>query len=174
MHVRAHGADSEFDSRDLKTLVDVHDKGTMESAAADDYFFYEEKALKLNLTICNQETEALADVEMSLAFPRLKGFELVDHLYAPPGNDNASAGSDQSDYPAVQKLKKGAVAVVQLGNLAPNISRQVLACPLRLAVGPAMAGKKVAIKYTLQAKNKQNISQGRLKIEFGEVTAKKE
>lgn len=43
MHVRQHGSDAEFDSRDLETLVDVHDKGTIESAIADDHFFYEEK-----------------------------------------------------------------------------------------------------------------------------------
>lgn len=52
---RIDGADAEFDSRDVKALVDMHDKAAIESAEADDHYFFEERAVRLNLTLRSQE-----------------------------------------------------------------------------------------------------------------------
>ena len=64
-------------------------------------------------------------------------------------------------------MKHGAVANIRLGSIAPGASRLVFTQSLRLAVGPAMKGKKVGIKYSLTTKNKKSTSRGLLKVKFG-------
>lgn len=168
VHVRQHGADAEFDSRNVKTLLEAHDKVGIESAEADNYYFFEQTAVKLDLTICNMEDTALEDVNLRLGFPELDGFEVVDRLYSPPDDDGSFP---QADYPDVQRMKSGAVANIELGSIAPGASRPVFTQSLRLAVGPAMEGKKVGIKYSLTAKNKTSTSRGLLKVKFGQVSS---
>ena len=171
LHVRQHGIGVEFDSRGKSTLIDLHGKIGNEFTEADDYYFFEEKALKLNLTICNKDEDGLVDVNITLAFPRSQDFDVADRLYTGPGDKRSPLEAEMAGYPEVQRLKHGTLVRASLGYLAPNRPQQVFRCALRLAVGPTMRGKKVAIKYTLRAKNKQSLSKGRLKIKFGEVSA---
>lgn len=171
LHVHEHGIEADFDSRDISTLTDLHGSIGYEHAEADAYYFFEEKALKLNLTICNKDEEGLEDVIIKLAFPRTQDFDVADRLYTGPDDKRTRTEIEIAGYPEVQQLKHGTVACASLGYLAPNSPQQVFSCALRLAVGPMMRGKKVAIKYTLRAKNKQGPGRGRLKIKFGEVSA---
>jgi len=171
VHVRQHGADSEFDSRNVKTLLEAHDKVGIESAEADNYYFFEQTAVKLDLTICNMEDTALEDVNLRLGFPQLDGFEVVDRLYSPLDDDGSFPTTNKADYPDVQRMKSGAVANIKLGSIASGASTQVFRQSLRLAVGPAMKGKKVGIKYSLTAKNKKSTCRGLLKIRFGQVSS---
>ncbi len=171
LHVHEHGIETDFDSRDISTLTDLHGSIGYEHAEADAYYFFEEKALKLNLTICNKDEEGLEDVSIKLAFPRTQDFDVADRLYTGPDDKRTRTEIEIAGYPEVQQLKHGTVACASLGYLAPNSPQQVFSCALRLAVGPMMRGKKVAIKYTLRAKNKQGTGRGRLKIKFGEVSA---
>ncbi len=171
LHVHEHGVEAEFDSRDIITLTDLHETIGDEFIEADDYYFFEEKALKLNLTICNKDEDALEDVSIKLTFPRTQDFDLVDRLYTGPDNKRSRLEIEMAGYPEVQRLKHGTLARASLGDLAPNRPQQVFSCALRLAVGPTMRGKKVAIKYTLRAKNKQSPGRGRLEIKFSEVSA---
>ena len=171
LHVRQHGVEAEFDTRGINTLIEHHEKSGNEFTEADEYYFFEEKALKLNLTICNKDEDGLVDVSIKLAFPRTRGFDVVDHLCTGPDDKRTRLEIEMADYPEVQRLKHGTVARASLGYLAPNRPQQVFSCALRLAVGPTMRGKKVAIKYTLRAKNKQSVGRGRLKIKFSEVSA---
>lgn len=170
LHVHEHGIDSEFDSRDVETLTDLHGSIGFEHAEADAYYYFEEQAVKLNLTVCNKEEEGLEDVSIKLTFPRASDFDIADHLYTGPDDKRTPVEIDMADYPQVQHLKQGTVVSASLGYLAPNSSQQVFGCALRLAVGPMMRGKKVGIKYTLRAKNKQSPGRGYLKIKFGEVS----
>jgi len=150
MHVQEHGIEAEFDPRSSGTLIDLYGTIGTEFTEADDYYFFEEKALKLNLTICNEDE---------------------DGLYTGPDDERTQLEIEKADYPDVQRVKHGTIARVSLGYLAPNRPQQVFGSALRLAVGPTMRGKKVGIQYTLRAKNKQGLGRGRLKIKFGEVSA---
>ncbi|MFQ6006411.1 MAG: helix-turn-helix domain-containing protein [Woeseia sp.] len=171
LHVRQHGIEAEFDPRGTNTLIDLQENSGNEFTEADAYFFFEEKALKLNLTICNKDEDGLEDVSIKLAFPRIQDFDVADRLYPGPEDKRTRLEIEMAGYPEVQRLKHGILARASLGYLAPNSPQQVFSCALRLAVGPTMRGKKVAIKYTLRAKNKQSPGRGRLKIKFGEVSA---
>lgn len=170
-HVQEHGAEAEFDTRGMDTLIGLHEDIEDEFNETDAYYFLEEKALKLNLTICNKDEEGLEDVLIELAFPRIEGFDVTDRLYSCLDDKRSQLEIEMLDYPKVQRVKNGAIASASLGHLAPNRPQQVFNCALRLAVGPTMRGKKVAIVYTLRAKNKQSLGRGRLKMIFGEVAA---
>ncbi len=171
MHVQEHGIEAEYDTRSEGTLIDLYATIGNEFTEADDYYFFEEKALKLNLTICNMDEDGLEDVSIEFAFPRTHDFDVADHLYTDPNDERTRFEIDKADYPDVQRLKRATVARVSLGYLAPDRPQQVFGSALRLAVGPAMQGKKVGIQYTLRAKNKQGLGRGRVKIKFGEVSA---
>lgn len=171
LHVRQHGIEAEFDRRGMDTLIGIHGNIGNEFTEADDYYFYEEKALKLNLTICNKGEDGLEDVSIKLAFPRTQDFDIADHLYTGPNDERTRLEIEMADYPDVQRNEHATVARASLAYLAPNCSERVFGSALRMAVGPTMRGKKVAIKYTLRAKNKQSPGRGRLKIKFGGVSA---
>jgi hypothetical protein len=171
LHVREHGIEAEFDSRDVDTLTDLHGSIGCEHAEADAYYYFEEKALKLNLTICNKEEEALEDLRIRIAFPRIQDFDIADHLYTGPDDERTRHEIEMADYPEVKQLNHGTVASAPVGYIAPNSTQPVFNCALRLAVGPLMRGKKIGIKYTLQAKNKLSPHRGFLKIKFGEALA---
>ncbi len=171
IHVQEHGIEAEFDPRGSGTLIDLYGTIGTEFTEADDYYFFEEKALKLNLTICNEGEDGLEDVSIELAFPRIQDFDVADRLYTGPDDERTQLEIEKADYPDVQRVKHATVARASLGYLAPNHPQQVFGSALRLAVGPTMRGKKVGIQYTLRAKNKQGLGRGRLKIKFGEVSA---
>ena len=170
-HVQEHGVEVEFDTRGMDTLIGLHENIVDEFTETDKYYFFEEKALKLNLTICNNDEDGLEDVNIELAFPRIEGFDVADRLYTGPDDKRSQRDIEMLDYPKVRRVKNAAVASTSLGYLAPNCPQQLFNCALRLAVGPTMRGKKVAIVYTLRAKNKQSLGRGRLKMKFGEVAA---
>ncbi|MEE8157436.1 MAG: hypothetical protein V3T51_04710, partial [Gammaproteobacteria bacterium] len=74
-------------------------------------------------------------------------------------------------YPEVQRRDDAILVRSSFGVLAPGSPVQAFKCALRLAVGPGMQGKKIAILYTLRGQNEQSLGKGRLKIKFGEVSA---
>ena len=166
-HVRHHGVEAEFDPRGTGTLRGIYDQAGDECAEADAYYYFEEKALKLNLTICNREEDRLEDVHLSLAFPHLPGLEVVDRLHADPDGKRTALEVGFLEYPEVEHREDRTVVRGSLGALAPNRPQQAFDCDLRLAVGRTMRGRKVAIHYTLRAGNKLGASRGRLKIRFG-------
>ena len=73
------------------------------------------------------------------------------------------------NYPKVEHQDNGIVVKSAIGTLEPGSPVPALTCALRMAVGPAMQNKKLAILYTLYRED-QNIGEGRLKIQFGGMT----
>ena len=126
MHVREHGIEAEFDSRDINTLTDLHGSIGYEHAEADDYYFFEEKALKLNLTICNEGEDGLEDVSIELAFPRIQDFDVADRLYTGPDDERTQLEIEKADYPDVQRVKHAAFSrAVRNFNSSRQILRQI-------------------------------------------------
>jgi hypothetical protein len=166
-HVRQNGVDVEFDPRGTGTLRGVYELAGDECAEADAYYYFEEKALKLNLTICNREEDRLEDVHLSLAFPRLPGLEVADRLRADPDGKRTALEVGFLEYPEVEHREDRTVVRGSLGALDPTRPQRAFDCDLRLAVGQAMRGKKIAIQYTLRARNKLSACRGRLKLKFG-------
>ena len=133
---------------------------------AENHYYFEEKALKLNLTVCNQGTEGIEGVSIELGFPRLPDFDVADQLYISPFDKRPSYEVKNQGYPEVEH-RDGAILVrSSLGALAPDRPEPAFKCALRLAVGPRMTGRKVAILYKLRGQSEQSLGKGRLKIKF--------
>ncbi|MCH7820928.1 MAG: hypothetical protein IIA07_02825 [Proteobacteria bacterium] len=143
---------------------------TIFSGAADHYYF-EEKALQLNLCVCNEGTESIEDVSIELGFPRISDFEIADHLYLSPFDKRSSNEIKNLGYPNVEVLAKAIMVRSSLDVLNPGSPVNAFRYALRMAVGPGMQKKKIAIVYKLRWQNEEVIGQGRLKIQFGEISA---
>ena len=166
-HVAA--ADSDDSGTDSDT--DVFRATVTLFGDSDNYYFYEEKALKLNLAICNEGTEGVEGVSIELGFPRLADFDVADRLYASPFDKISPYELMNRGYPEVEHVDNGILVRSEIGALRPGSPTQAFKCELRLAVGPGMQGRKLAIRYSLRGQNDQSLGKGRLKIKFGEMSA---
>ena len=151
-----HSADTP-EPKETKTLF----------ADADNHYFYEEKALQLNLIVSNDGEEIVRDVDIELGFPRLPDFDVADHLYISPFDKRSQHELKNLGYPKVQHEKAAIMVRSSIGVLAPGSPEPAFRCALRMAVGPGMQEKKIAIHYTLRGQNEQELSKGRLKVIFG-------
>jgi len=161
-----HDPVAESDEYDTDTQTDLFRETGVLFDNAENHYYLEEKALKLNLTVCNKGTEAIEGVSIELGFPRVPDFDVADQLYMSPFDKRSSYEVKSQDYPKVEH-RDGAIMVRNsLGTLAPDRSEPAFKCALRLAVGPRMTGRKVAILYKLRGQNDQSLGKGRLKIKL--------
>lgn len=140
-------------------------------ADADNHYYYEEKALHLNLIVSNGGEEVVRDLNIELGFPRINDFDLADHLYTSPFDKRSAHEVKNLGYPEVVREKAAIKARSSIGVIAPGSPEPAFRCALRMAVGPGMLGKKIAIHYTLRGQNEQEYGRGRLKIIFGKKFA---
>ena len=136
---------------------------------ADNHYYYEEKALHLNFAVCNRGTQSVRDIRIELGFPKIKDFDIADRIYVSPFDKRSPAEIRNAGYPKVEHRAKAIFVRNTIDVLEPSRPVPALGCALRMAVGPAMQNRKLAIIYTLRRRD-QSIGQGRLKIQFGKVT----
>jgi len=160
--VADRGTDSQSDDFDGTETV---------LADANDHYFFEEKALRLNLCVRNMGSASVENVSIKLGFPRIPGFDVVDRLYTSPFDKRPQHEIKNLGYPDVERRDDAIMVRGSIDVLAPDSPKQVFKCELRLAVGPRMRGKKIAILYTLRGPDKRSLGKGRLKIKFGRATA---
>jgi len=135
---------------------------------ADKHYFYEEKALHLNFTVCNKGTQSISDVSIELGFPIGKDFDIADKIHVSPFDKRSSSATNKARYANVERIDEAIYVRNTIGVLEPDIPVAVLNSDLRMAVGPAMKKRKLAILYTLRRQD-QSIAHGRLKIQFGDI-----
>jgi len=140
-------------------------------AEANDHYFFEEKALRLNLCVCNRGSEPVENVSITLGFPRLPGFDVVDRIHTSPFDKRAQNEARKAGYPNIERRDDAIMVRGSIDRLSPGDPTQAFRCELRMAVAPRMKRKKIAILYTLQGEGKQTLAKGRLKIKFGQVSA---
>ena len=138
-------------------------------ADAQNHYFFEEKALQMNLSVCNDGEESLKEASIELGIPKLPDFDVADRIYFSPFDKRSQHQIENLGYPAVKHRAGGILVRAKLGALSPGTPKHAFERPLRLAVGPAMVGKKVGIIYTIRAKNEQILAEGRMKIVFGKI-----
>jgi len=167
-----HGFAAEPNERGTDTQIDESDGTETLLADADNHYFFEEKALKLNLSVCNKGPEGIENVSIKLGLPRLPDFDVADRIYISPFDKRSQYEVKKLGYPEVQRSDDAITVRSSIGRLAPDSPEQAFKCALRLAVGPGMQGKKIAILYTLRGQDEQTLGEGRLKIKFGRVSAR--
>ena len=162
--VNVIAADS--DGSDDESQTDVFKATAVLVGKAEDHYFFEEQALELNLAVCNKGDVGVEGVSIELGFPRLPDFDVADRLYVSPFDKRSSVEMKNLGYPKVERHDDGILVRSTIGTLNPGNSAQAFKCPLRLAVGPGMNGRKLAIIYALRGQNDQTLGKGRLKIKF--------
>lgn len=140
-------------------------------AGANDHYFYEEKALRMNLCLRNLGSEGIENVSIKLGFPRVPDFDVVDRLYISPFDKRSKYEINNLGYPDVEHADDAIMVRSSLDLLSPDSPKQAFKCELRLAVGPRMQGKKIAILYTLRGEDNRSLGKGRIKLKFGKIAA---
>ena len=74
----------------------------------------------------------------------------------------------RSDGGKVKRIDRGTIVRNKIGVLPPGTPTPALKCPIRMAVGPGVQLRKMAILYTLK-RGEEIVDEGRLKIKFGKV-----
>lgn len=158
----------------LAQSTDGDDTGLSEHAGkilsdARNHYFFEERAVKLDLCIRNNGGDDVEGVSIEFGFPRIPDFEVADRLYVSPFDKRSDTEIRNMGYPAVEVHEDAVYARSPIELLAARATQPALNCPIRLAVKPAMQGRKLAINYTLRGPGNENLGGGRLKVRFGQV-----
>lgn len=133
---------------------------------ADIYYFFEERAVKINFSILNKTRLTFEDATFELSFPRASDFDISDKIYSPPDQEQSSVEADLMGYPDVEKTRNSIRVCASLGTIQPEREVDTFECAIRLAVGTGWRGKKLGIHYALKAGNLKKPFTGRLKIKF--------
>ena len=135
---------------------------------SENHYYYEEKALQLNFSLLNTGSYPVDDLQIEFGFPKLDDFDIADQIHMSPFDKCAHPATRNKGYPKVEHTKTGVIVRNKIGVLEPGAPTPALRCPIRMAVGPGMQKRKIAVLYTLR-RGDEVISEGRLKIKFGEV-----
>jgi hypothetical protein len=166
VHAKVNGYDAPFDPVATQALVKNFQAAKLDHREADLHYFYEMRAVKLNMVIRNNTASTLEKVAIELSLPRISGFDAADRIYGPAGDGRSPHEYNLMGYPEVKKTAQAAQIRVLAGSLAPGGEQPLFETSLRLAVGPNMNRAKVAIHYALSARGLDNHIQGRLKLKF--------
>jgi hypothetical protein len=135
---------------------------------SENHYYYEEKALQLNFSVFNTGEHPVDDLQIEFGFPKLDDFEIADQIHMSPFDKSAHPATRNKGYPKVEHARTGIIVRNKIGVLEPAVPMPALRCPIRMAVGPGMQKRKIAVLYTLR-RGDEVIGEGRLKIKFGEV-----
>jgi hypothetical protein len=169
VHARLYGNEQPFEAHGLDTLVQGYNAVLEDHVDHDNYYHFETQAVKLNFSMVNTGQTPLENVRLMLSLPWAETFRVADRLYGPPGKPVTKKESELLGYPSVQRYQ----TVVQVKNayvsLEPDVVTPVFEQALRIAVGPELAGKKVAMRYAIQATGLARPEEGTLKVAFKPV-----
>ena len=165
-HVRIFGPDTPFVQHGMDTLVMQYKQANDDLKDEDEYYYFEECAARINLSIQNPQQVSLQGIVVDLSIPKVPGFEVVDRLYSSPEKQMTEMESCLAGYPRVNRSVKHAKVSVCMDTLGPGQMLPLFEMPLRIAVGPEMRGMKVAIKYHITSQDLEDDLQGRLKLVF--------
>ncbi|MGI9292221.1 MAG: AlbA family DNA-binding domain-containing protein [Gammaproteobacteria bacterium] len=166
MNARLSGSDSDFSGQGVDTLVEQYN-AVMERYSSHDYYYYfETQAVRLNLAVVNKGPELLEDVNLMLMLPRAEQFRVSDRLQPEPGNSRSVQESELLGYPKVKIFDKAVQVKASIAELQPDQVVQAFEQDLRIAVDPALAGRTIVAKYSLQAPALEQPETGELLLKF--------
>jgi len=166
VHARLYGNDQPFEAHGLDTLVQGYNAVLEDYREHDDYYFFEARAIKLGFSMVNTGQAPLENVRIMLSLPWAGYFRVADRLYGSPARPVTRKESELLGYPPVQRYQSVIQVKNSLSMLEPDVVTPVFEQSLRIAVGPELAGKKVALRYAIQADGLSIPEEGTLKILF--------
>ena len=168
MHVNIFGTETPFESRDLTTLKRDLKTITITYRKADKFYFLEENAHKVNLSVMNLGEEYLEDVSVVLEIPVLQGVAVARKIYlSPEARQDPSATAacgNQENSPTVERLEDRIRITDNIGAIPPRIPTELLKAPLRIAVSTPAIAQVVPVYYAVLGRNLRQPVTGRLEF----------
>jgi len=171
LHARVYGNDRPFQDQGINTLVEGYNTVLDSYQDEDDYYFFETNALKLNFSIVNTGHTPLEDVSVLMNVPWAEQFRTADRLYGPPSKPITAKESELQGYPRVKRYKSAVQIKQEIVRLEPDEAVTIFEQAIRISVKPELAGKKVAIRYSILAAGFERPEEGRLKLVLGKPVA---
>jgi len=167
-HARLFGSDRPYESRSPSELMQEMAEIKRKYQHEDEHFLFEQHASEVQIVVYNQGDDALRDASLSLVMPNHNAFHVAPRLphLCLDGKFVERAAAEQSDYPAVSLRDDSVLVTSTLGDLAGDSVTDAFAVPLRVCVGVALAGRRLGIRYSLQAANLRLPAKGTLRLQF--------
>lgn len=144
------------------------DASKLVAEAARKHYFYEERAVMVDLCIRNEGDVDVEDLSVELGFPLLNGFDVADRIYTSPFDKRSEAELKALGYPDVEHRKDSIIVRGTVVILPAEETQALFGTSLRLSVGPRAVGKKVAMNYVLRGPDGKRVGDGRLKIRLAQ------
>jgi hypothetical protein len=148
LHAQIFGVERPYERHSDASLRLKIDAADDEHAMADRHYELAVRAHKLELVASNRGNTPLDDVVLRVKLPRLPGLGVADKLYSATGRDVGAAGG----YPRVTAGQRHIGIEASIGSLAPGTSVAAFREPPRLWVREPMAGKSIALDYSVHAR----------------------
>ncbi|HEY5624478.1 MAG TPA: ATP-binding protein [Gammaproteobacteria bacterium] len=160
VHMREFGGSQPFEAISETSLIRRLAATEDEHHWADDFYEFETRTHKVNLSISNQGEVDLRDAVLVLDLPRISGFGVSDYLRTA----HREMTEDPQDYPSVHVGEHATrvqadVAAVPAGSIV-----QAFAVPLRIWVREAAAGQTLPVDFRLNGPGLREPATGTLRI----------
>ena len=168
VHARLFGSDDPYEDRTQDELQQELEDIQIKHAKEDQHFLFESNIELVQLVILNQGDDPIEDASLKIVMPRHEAFLVAEQLpmQRRGGKFVERTPAEIADYPSVS-LKKDSVSVSNiLGDVPPDSPKLAFTVPLRVCVGTALAGRKLAIKYLLDGRNLRHPATGQLRLLF--------
>ena len=167
-HARLFGSDRPYESRSPAELMQEMAEIKRKYHHEDEHFLFEEHGCDLQIVVYNQGDDVLRDVSLSLVMPNHSCFNVASRLphLRRDGKFMERSEAEQSDYPAVSPRDDSVLVTSALGDIASDSLTDAFTMPLRVCVGTGLAGRRLGIRYSLQAANLRLPAKGTLRLQF--------
>jgi hypothetical protein len=168
VHARLFGSDDPYEDRTRDELQQELDDLQIKHVKEDQHFLFESNIESLQLVILHQGDEPIEDASLKIVMPNHKAFFVAQQLpmQRRGGKFVERTPAEIEDYPSVS-IKKDSVTVSNIiGDVPANSPKLAFTIPLRICVGTALTGRKLAIKYQLDGRNIRKPATGQLRLLF--------
>ena len=150
------------------TAEQAEDAGKEIEQAARKHYFYEERAVKVDLCIRNESDVDIRDLNVEIALPKVAGFDVADRIYTNPFGKREEIELRRLKYPEVEHRDDSILVRHSIICVPAEKTQALFTTSLRIAVGPKARGRKVAMQYVIRGPNGKRLSDGRLKVRLGQ------
>lgn len=161
MHARLYGSDQPYVSRSPEDLLLEMGQIRTQYAAEDRKFLFGSSATEIQTVVYNQAAEPVLDASLVMLMPKHDEFHVADR----PA-DAAQRLDDEARYPIVDALENGIRITQRIGDIPAGEPFRIFPTPVLVCAGPALAGRKFGIRYTLTSQNLRSPAKGKLRLFF--------
>ncbi len=168
MHARLYGSDDPYVSRSVAELVREKEEIRQKYRHRDQHFLFEIHRQEICLVIYNQGGEPIVDPSLELLLPQDEDFHVADELpkVRRSGGLADRQGKDGDSYPSVRFNKSAIHVTHKTGDIPVGAPVAAFSTPLRVCIGPGLAGRRFGIRYSLYGQNLRAPAKGTLRLDF--------